>query len=79
VNAPTHPTENLNIETVLADCTAGWETCEKRRLQAEEYRARAHFAESLLLKAGINGPLMQEYAARYPIPTPGELPGVIDG
>lgn len=70
--------DDLTIEGVLADATAGWETCEKRRLQAEEYRARAHFAESLLLKAGIDGDLMQTYARRYPIPTPETLPGVVE-
>ena len=29
---------------------------------------RVKFAETLLLRAGVNGPLFQEYASRYPMP-----------
>jgi len=60
--------------SLRADSAAGWDACEVRRLQAEEYRARAQLAETLLLRTGINDALMQEYAARFPIPVPQTLP-----
>jgi len=75
---PDDKSSEHDVKSLLADAAAGWDTCEKRRLQAEEFRARAHFAESLLLRSGINGELMQAYARVFPLPTPESLPGVVE-